>query len=156
MLYFLMHNKYCHLMRKQWWIHPKLQALNVWILRLTKTMVSNSRESRVFAIASSYLHTKTIWLKGFLILVHRRNESDLQLFRRKRGIGLPLCCRKKAMVAFKTVDLSNFRLADETIEFSSLIRMLNWSRRFFSLRFLDFLNFIYKWKMHLVLHRCWI
>lgn len=44
------------------------------------------------------------------------------------------------MVAFSTVDLSNFRLADETIEFSSFISTLNWSRRFFSLKFRDFLN----------------
>jgi len=43
------------------------------------------------------------------------------------------------MVDLRTVDLSILRLFVETIELNSLINMLNWSRRFFSLKFRDFL-----------------
>jgi len=43
------------------------------------------------------------------------------------------------MVDLRTVDLSILRLLVETIELNSLISMLNWSRRFFSLRLRDFL-----------------
>jgi hypothetical protein len=44
------------------------------------------------------------------------------------------------MVDLRTVDLSILRLLAETIELNSLISILNWSRRFFSLRFRDFLD----------------
>jgi len=43
------------------------------------------------------------------------------------------------MVVLKTVDLSIFLLVVDNIRFNSLIKLLNWSLRFFSLKFLDFL-----------------
>jgi len=43
------------------------------------------------------------------------------------------------MVVFKTVDLSIFLLVVDNIRFNSLIKLLNWSLRFFSLAFLIFL-----------------
>ena len=46
----------------------------------------------------------------------------------------------KEMAVFKTADLSIFRLPVQTMEQSSLISMLNWSRLFFSLKFRDFLR----------------
>lgn len=49
---------------------------------------------------------------------------------------LPLWFFRNEMVDFRTVDLSIFLLFVETIELSSLTSMLNWSRLFFSLRFL--------------------
>lgn len=55
-------------------------------------------------------------------------------------IVLPLWFFKNAVVAFKTVDLSIFLPPVETIELSSLTRRLNWSLRFFSLKFRDFLT----------------
>ena len=52
---------------------------------------------------------------------------------------ISLCCFKNDIVVFRTVVLSIFLLFWLTIDPSSVINMLNWSRRFFSLRFLDFL-----------------
>ena len=46
----------------------------------------------------------------------------------------------KEMAVFKTADLSILRLPVQTIEQSSFISILNWSRLFFSLRFRDFLD----------------
>lgn len=46
------------------------------------------------------------------------------------------------MVVLKTVDLSIFLLVVDNIRFNSLIKLLNWSLRFFSLKFLDFLMII--------------
>ena len=43
------------------------------------------------------------------------------------------------MADFRIVDLSIFLLPVQTMEHSSFINMLNWSLRFFSLKFLDFL-----------------
>jgi hypothetical protein len=51
----------------------------------------------------------------------------------------PLWLFKKEIVDLRTVDLSILRLFVETIELNSLINTLNWSRRFFSLKFRDFL-----------------
>lgn len=53
---------------------------------------------------------------------------------------LPSWFFKNEMVDLRTVDLSILRLLVETIELNSLISILNWSRRFFSLRFRDFLD----------------
>jgi len=46
------------------------------------------------------------------------------------------------MAVLKTVDLSIFLFVVDNIRFNSLIKLLNWSLRFFSLKFLDFLMII--------------
>lgn len=101
-------------------------------------MVSNFHESHGFEIALSYLYAKKMNMNVFINMKAVTKKTDNACI--EIAHYSPLCCLKNAIVAFKTVDLSNFRLADDTIAFSSLIRMLNWSRRFFSLRFRDFLR----------------
>lgn len=53
---------------------------------------------------------------------------------------LPLCTLKNEIVDFKTDVLSIFLLLPDTIAHSSFTKRLNWSRRFFSLMFRDFLK----------------
>jgi len=74
-------------------------------------------------------------MRNFIFLEMERKESVLQ----KNIQSIPLCAFRNAIVAFKTVDLSIFLGEVATIEQSSLIRTLNWSRLFFSERFLDLL-----------------
>lgn len=66
-------------------------------------------------------------------------------------LQLPLCFRKKSMLFCSTVDLSIFRALPGSMEPSSLISTLNWSRRFFSDLFLDTL----KNKRENVLQQLW-
>ncbi len=56
------------------------------------------------------------------------------------SIKLPLCERRKAIVDLSTEVLSIFLLLLDTIEHNSFTSKLNWSRLFFSLIFLDFLQ----------------
>ena len=53
---------------------------------------------------------------------------------------LPFCALRKAMVDLSTDVLSILRFVVETMRQSSLINILNWSRRRFSLKFRDFLK----------------
>lgn len=52
----------------------------------------------------------------------------------------PLWFFRKAIVDFRTVDLSIFLPEVDIRALRSLTKELNWSRRFFSLRFRDFLQ----------------
>lgn len=61
-------------------------------------------------------------------------EHTLVCFRHAL-INLPWYVFRYAMVDFRTVDLSIFLLEVDTIEQSSFTNMLNWSLRFFSLKF---------------------
>ena len=51
------------------------------------------------------------------------------------NLGIPWYVFRYAIVDFRTVDLSIFLLEVDTIEHSSFTNILNWSLRFFSLRF---------------------
>lgn len=130
-----MRTEFAHLTIKQLWIRIPLPTSNEWILHLKETMVSNSLEFRVLETERFFLWQKIYTYR----IIH---WPQLQLMqRRKCTQKLPSCCFKNAIVVCNTVDLSNFLFAENTIEFNSLTNKLNWSRRFFSLKFLDFLHY---------------
>lgn len=63
------------------------------------------------------------------------------------AVILPLCSFRNKMVFFKMVALSTLPLLVATIARSSFSSMLKWSRRLFSFKFRDFLQFQYNTAM---------
>lgn len=71
--------------------------------------------------------------------------------RRQEARPLPLCFCKNPMTFSSTVVLSIFLVLPGSMELSSLIRTLNWSRRFFSDLFLEALE-IHKAQVSRIFH----
>ena len=136
------------------------------------TEISANRKVSIIIIKSEFWwgwiygsETKDVWLHGhdYWIL----DFSNLPLcFQEQNGrhddgtgnffffffLNIPWCVFRNWMADLRTVDLSIFLLLAATMLQSSLMRRLNWSRRFFSLRLRVFLlthTHVYK------LSSCW-
>lgn len=107
-----------------------LEFLTIW--KLAGMVKWSKWHGPIYNVATRWLSWSKAQPSGAL---HQKVNKELK----NKNKNLPLWFFKNAIVDFRTVDLSIFRLFVDTIDDNSFINILNWSLLFFSLRFLDFL-----------------